>query len=116
MTNKEAMNRLDTLKDCAGVTVEIKDKDVEAFKIAIKALENERPKGEWIDTGSGQECNVCHEIQYGYDNFRHFCANCGAKMKGGADMRNITEPPSSCITTNPNSVEAYYQSLKGGAE
>lgn len=46
----------------------------------------ERPKGEWIDTGSGQECNVCHEIQYGYDNFRHFCANCGARMKGGADM------------------------------
>ena len=40
---------------------------------------DERPQGEWIDTGSGQECNVCHEIQYGYDNFRHFCANCGAK-------------------------------------
>ena len=41
-----------------------------------------RPKGEWIDTGSGQECSVCHEIQYGYDNFRHFCANCGADMRG----------------------------------
>ena len=41
-----------------------------------------RPQGEWIDTGSGQECNVCHEIQYGYDNFRHFCANCGADMRG----------------------------------
>jgi len=34
----------------------------------------------------------------------------------GADMRNITETPSSCTTTNPNSVEAYHQSLKGDAE
>lgn len=37
--------------------------------------------GEWIDTGSGQECSECGEIQYGYDNFRCFCANCGAKME-----------------------------------
>ena len=36
--------------------------------------------------------------------------------KGGADMRNITETSSSCTTTNPNSVEVYHQSLKGGAE
>ena len=42
----------------------------------------ERKKGKWIDTGSGQECSVCHEIQYGYDTFRHYCANCGAAMKG----------------------------------
>ena len=42
----------------------------------------EKPQGEWIDTGSGQECSQCHEIQYGYDSFRHFCGNCGAKMKG----------------------------------
>ena len=48
-------------------------------------VEPERSKGEWIDTGSGQECNVCHEIQYGYDNFRHFCTNCGAEMKGGTE-------------------------------
>ena len=43
----------------------------------------DRRQGEWIDTGSGQECNVCHEIQYGHDNFRHFCANCGADMREG---------------------------------
>ena len=41
--------------------------------------------GKWIDTGSGQECSVCHEIQYGYDNHRHFCANCGADMRGEED-------------------------------
>ena len=38
-------------------------------------------RGYWIDTGSGQECSVCHEIQYGYDNFRYYCSNCGAKME-----------------------------------
>ena len=38
--------------------------------------------GRWIDTGSGQECSVCGEIQYGYDSFRNYCANCGAKMDG----------------------------------
>lgn len=40
-----------------------------------------RKKGKWIDTGSGQKCSECHEIQYGYDNFRYFCAFCGADMK-----------------------------------
>lgn len=43
----------------------------------------EKPKtGHWVDTGSGQECSECHEIQYGYDNFRYFCPNCGADMRG----------------------------------
>ena len=37
-------------------------------------------KPHWIDTGSGQECSECHEIQYGYDNHRFYCGNCGAKM------------------------------------
>lgn len=39
--------------------------------------------GHWIDTGSGQECSVCHEFQPGYDNYRFYCAACGADMKGG---------------------------------
>ena len=34
----------------------------------------------WLDTGSGQECSNCHEIQYGYDTGRFYCANCGARM------------------------------------
>ena len=41
--------------------------------------------GRWIDTGSGQECSICKENQYGYDTGRHFCPNCGAKMDGGQD-------------------------------
>lgn len=39
--------------------------------------------GHWIDTGSGQECSECGEIQYGYDNFRNYCAYCGTKMQRG---------------------------------
>ena len=37
--------------------------------------------GKWVDTGSGQECSVCGEIQYGYDSGRYYCSNCGAKME-----------------------------------
>ena len=41
------------------------------------------PKGHWIDTGSGQECSICHEIQYGHDSYRNYCSYCGAHMKEG---------------------------------
>ena len=53
----------------------------EALEMAIEALEQGPKTGYWIDTGSGQRCSECGEIQYGYDNFRYFCANCGAKME-----------------------------------
>lgn len=36
--------------------------------------------GSWICTGSSQVCSECDEYQPGYDNFRNYCANCGAKM------------------------------------
>ena len=39
----------------------------------------------WRDTGSGQECSLCKEIQYGYDNGRCYCQNCGAKMDKEAE-------------------------------
>ena len=50
----------------------------------LKGLPSVTPQpkiGHWIDTGSGQECSECGEIQYGYDNFRYFCPNCGSKME-----------------------------------
>ena len=44
----------------------------------------QEPKtGYWIDIGSGQECSKCHEIQYGYDSFRFYCAKCGSKNMEG---------------------------------
>jgi len=56
-----------------------------AFITKIKHLPSVTPQpkvGKWIDTGSGQECSECGEIQYGYDSFRKYCPNCGADMRG----------------------------------
>ena len=41
--------------------------------------------GRWIDTGSGQECSICKEIQYGYDTGRHYCPNCCSKNRMDGD-------------------------------
>ena len=54
------------------------------FEQELSRLPSITPKqrtGHWVDTGSGQECSECHEIQYGYDNYRFYCPNCGAKME-----------------------------------
>lgn len=82
--------------------------------MAIKENKN-KPKKEYtyIDIFSG--------TIYVFDKYRDYrkFVKKGVlpkNWKGGADMRNITEPPSIYPTTNPNSVEAYHQSLKGGAE
>lgn len=51
--------------------------------------------GEWINHGSYAECSICHEEQYGHDNFRGYCASCGAKMEketeGQAEMQRLAE-------------------------
>ena len=49
---------------------------------ALPSAQPERTKGHWIDTGSGQECSECGEVQYGYDNFRYYCAKCGSDNRG----------------------------------
>lgn len=65
--------------ECGSKYCGIPCREVEEMQ-GLPSAEPQRERGEWIDTGSGQECSVCHEIQYGYDNFRHYCPNCGAKM------------------------------------
>lgn len=62
------------------------NKIIDSFDRVTSGIKKESKTGYWIDTGSSQECSECREVQYGYDNFRHFCANCGAKM---------VEPPES---------------------
>ena len=77
------------IKEC----IEAKDSNyeweqVEGLEVSLSCvddaptIEPERKKGKWIDTGSGQECSECHEIQYGYDSFRYFCTFCGEDMRG----------------------------------
>jgi len=45
----------------------------------LPSVQPEPKTGHWIDTGSGQMCSRCGEIQYGYDSFRRYCASCGCK-------------------------------------
>ncbi len=49
-----------------------------------------RPKGEWIWLGDNPNPNhkwSCSKCGRGVKEQENFCPNCGAKMKGGADMR-----------------------------
>lgn len=62
--------------------IEVDSDTINTIKILDKTYILEK-HGQWIDTGSGQECSVCGEIQYGYDSYRNYCACCGAKMYGG---------------------------------
>lgn len=85
--NKEAIERLSLMQErcCNGY-------DAEAIYLAKKALENERPQGEWImedkpfggfgDSVLAITCSIC-KTSYVYRNATHnFCSNCGADMRG----------------------------------
>ena len=55
----------------------------EALKMAINALNNERPKGEWkhiIDEYNDVECPFCGFQEDGI--YYNFCPGCGADMRG----------------------------------
>lgn len=86
MTREEILkvlkNWMPELELAAGYnTKSILDDRYNAIYTVIKKLEQEPKTGRWIDTGSGQQCSECGEIQYGYDNYRRYCAYCGAKME-----------------------------------
>lgn len=55
--------------------------DYMAVRTFLTQLPSAEKHGKWIDTGSGQECSECREIQYGYDSGRNYYPNCGAKME-----------------------------------
>ena len=96
MTNKDAITNLLALKTAQIAQVGI-DIDLETFDLAIKALE-ERQQGEWIEGKNGTiKCDQCGcEIRYSYlignkPDLPKVCCDCGADMKGGADMRGNNE-------------------------
>ena len=88
--NGELISRQDAIKyfaelwECIG-TISDREEWEDVCVTTVNEIKSAEPrkKGKWIDTGSGQECSVCGEIQYGYDNYRRFCANCGADMREG---------------------------------
>lgn len=71
--------------DCDNFPVRIDMKTVKKMLGELPSVNPQESKaGHWIDTGSGQQCSECGEIQYGYDNYRRYCAYCGAKMESEA--------------------------------
>ena len=68
-------------RDLTQTDKDIKQNAIDILKHAPTADVVPVRHGHWIDTGSGQECSVCGEIQYGYDSGRRYCPNCGAKMQ-----------------------------------
>ena len=46
----------------------------------LEEVAKEVQHGRWINHGSFEVCSVCGEEQYGHDNGRYYCPNCGARM------------------------------------
>ena len=56
------------------------EEDVEAFRMAIEALEQEPKQGKWVrEEHKDYKCSICGVEQW--DN-TDFCPNCRAKMDG----------------------------------
>lgn len=92
MTNIQAIKWLNGLK-----ANEILSATQEALDMAIKALEEERPQGEWIflkaneEQTDGYECSVCkatYHTKVPYFSEFIFCPNCGARMNNLAKEIN----------------------------
>lgn len=113
MTNKEAIEELlflTKVKNNNGIEswpIVSRPEQVEALKLAIKALKSERPRGEWLDHWSEDLQKMgfrqCSKCKAGYQLYEHgtrksdlpwidgqqytlqrigkFCPNCGARME-----------------------------------
>lgn len=109
MTNEQAIEELKGLQKFINGTRLNGEIRVEAFDLAIKALETgeiyitgedynlymegykagkrdfEPKQGEWIaheDMDEWYECNKCHCGNTYFDKLPNFCPNCGADMRG----------------------------------
>lgn len=92
MTNEEAIKNIVAYMYYAE---DIPEQVGKAFDVAIKALKDERPQGEWIVDEDNifenfKKCSICNEgaewLDGGSQFLSNFCPNCGADMrKGGAE-------------------------------
>lgn len=62
----------------------------QGYEAGLAQGKHDRPQGEWIDHSEDYgyvECPFCHELTNCEDNIDelHYCWNCGAEMKGGAE-------------------------------
>lgn len=88
---EDAVSRLAVKEQMIKYGFHAPDMTVTEFVEDLSSVTPQQKVGHWIDTGSGQECSECGEIQHGYDNFRNFCANCGVKMEGVEEFKDRTE-------------------------
>ena len=81
MTDQQAIEVLNMVEAHGPLTIRAKE-------LAIVALKEHRPKGEWVDYSDDGfvECPFCGSATTCDDNKDelHFCWNCGAEMRGGA--------------------------------
>lgn len=58
----------------------------EAWDMAIEALKEERPHGEWVKKTYGYlSAHECSECGFNGNQLWHFCPICGADMRGKND-------------------------------
>jgi len=87
MTREEREDAIDIIQsildkyeedECLATEITIGDEDIKAFKMAMKALEQEPKTGHWIDSSNGWMCSECNKDNT-FDT--NYCPNCGAKME-----------------------------------
>ena len=83
MTNEEAIEVLKDMLDYQwGFADFEKPKSIEALRLAIESLENQKT-GHWISKPNTYGVVYCSECDYElHTNNTNYCANCGAKMEG----------------------------------
>lgn len=101
MTRKEAIKWLIRPAATSTEIGEVKQKEFEAYNMAIEALSTNDIQGEWVDEDGNNVplhkdgyplrscyCNQCHEWLVASDEYNvkgNFCPCCGARMKGGVE-------------------------------
>lgn len=89
MTNEECIKKLKSIKKDY-----IKIISCEALDMAIKSLEEERPKGEWIlDAGVRgiHKCSNCGQLISTLDiDVYNYCHGCGADMRKDENKALLT--------------------------
>lgn len=68
-----------------------------------KAINEERPQGEYIDGTRGHYCSLCYEIDYAYYDHK-FCPYCGADMRPKPNHLRDCE---NCVHHSENGCEVW---------
>ena len=84
MTREEAIKYLIEPVSTSTSDGEEKQKEFEAYKMAIKALEQQKT-GKWLPLENGnpywRRCSECDAHRRMFDYLEHYCPSCGAKMQ-----------------------------------